>query len=117
MNELDKAARAASEAFGMSVEVAHAVADAWLVEVSASLDDETEGVPIISQEWIRPAALAYLEGLEAGARIANVRHEALVAAARIALDKLDTLTTEEFQRGCDKPAREALTEALAELEG
>ena len=61
-------------------------------------------------------ALAYLEGLEAGARIATVRYEALVGAATAMRDCIDNLTTAEFQTGGDHDAREALRAALKELE-
>lgn len=38
--------------------------------------------------------------------------EALAALARSALEVLDNLTTEEFSKGGDRPARQALVELL-----
>ncbi|MBU8871357.1 MAG: hypothetical protein KOO60_10885 [Gemmatimonadales bacterium] len=120
MTDLDKAARDASEALGMSIDI-QTESDEDLspvgIDVFAAIDSEEGEMPVLTRMLdSRHEALALLEGLEVGARIANVRHGALVKAARGAYEAFMTLTSDEFSCGGDKPAREALTAALKELE-
>lgn len=64
-------------------------------------------------------AAATRAGIEAGERSAQAeiaRLRAVAAAARALLDKIDNMTTEEFERGREKAEREALRAALAKGE-
>lgn len=42
------------------------------------------------------------------------QRDALLAAAKLALNTLDNITSEEFSRGGDRPARDALNAAIAQ---
>lgn len=112
MTDLDKAAAEASKTLGLSVEHPRF----GVVEVYDSLDSPAGSMPIESFTGMPCDTLAYMQGLEAGARIANVRHAPLVKAAR---SRLDTITV--FADGLVVKAGDdylaPLTEALAELEG
>ena len=117
---LDKAAREASGFLGLNV-VVHKPQDAISADCTRyTVELLTTSKPVKSM-GIRPflgelQAFTYLEGLVDGARVERERHRPLVEAGRLSLDLLMDLTTDEFKLGADKPAREALTEALAELE-
>ena len=72
-DELTRAAATASEALGMRVEVlAHDTIDTpmrWRIRICPSLDDKSGGLPMENRIVSERTALAYLEGLETGARI------------------------------------------------
>lgn len=106
-NELETAARAASEATGLSVET-QTESDEPLspvgVDVYTAIDSEENGWPAATRQFEDYAtALAYLEGLEAGARIANTRHAALVAAAIALGDVLPREGSSIWTWGMDEP--------------
>ena len=85
-DELTRAAAEASEALGMSVELVGPgpPAGEWIVE---AWGEDAMGMPAL-QEHLRSdhAALAYLDGLETGARIQRERYGALVEAVKMAVD-------------------------------
>lgn len=73
--------------------------------------------------WIpseKGGAYAYPLGTDPDIATANAALIAaspeLLAAAKLALDILDNITSKEFQRGGDKPARDALRSAIAAAE-
>ncbi len=129
-NELEQAAREASEALGMSVEVTEVVINqptiyhrglGYLVEVHAPLDSDTAG-PVNGPGHELPyhIALAYLEGLECGARVVRVKHEALrERASEVCAIYHDgaTASTADGRELERFETRRRLAAALAELEG
>ena len=113
-NELERAASAASEATGLDVQVSHSgrlSAPSILIEL---WDGGASGFacPVEQRDVLPVEALAYLEGLECGARIQKERYAALVGAARSLAD--------EHNNGHFAPAdgnhATALAEALSQLE-
>ena len=82
--ELTRAAQAASDATGLDVQVARSgIVKLWNLEIFDAIDGQDGEAPVLRPTCLTErAALAYLEGLEAGARIANVRHEPLVKLVR-----------------------------------
>jgi hypothetical protein len=86
------------------------------VEVYDAIDSEAGEQPIEQTENLtRRATLAYLHGLECGARIQNVRHAALVATATECIYDLERHVKHQGP-GPDKRLA-ALREALSQLEG
>ena len=89
-DELTRAAAQASKALGMSVEWRYVPSPSpvtWTgslmqVEVYDAMDSNAGEQPIESCQWTDDtAALAYLEGLECGARIVRERHARLRRSA------------------------------------
>ena len=79
----------------------------YSVEVYDNIDGEYPDGPVIDTGLlVEPAALAYLEGLEAGARIATVRHAELVDCMRAMLDPMG----ECIKRQVVEQSRQALAE-------
>ena len=133
--ELDKAAEEASEALGMSVELGRTEHTGGLcypaVVIWPPMDGADGDQPTENRAFETDAApLAYLEGLEAGARIQRERHadmqDALLStisdlavlrdAAQAFLTRIENITTAEFQVGGEKAERYALAAALKDLE-
>ena len=82
MNDaLTKAATEASDVLGMSVEITYIVAGQYVVGLYPPIDGPENGLPVEERELFAPAALAYLEGLETGARIQRERYAELLEAA------------------------------------
>ena len=77
---LTRAANDASEALGLHVEAYEEGRNAYLVHVYAPLD-EGEEMPVIQRGGDHRSTLAYLEGLECGARIMRERHARLRRSA------------------------------------
>ena len=81
---LTRAANAASETLGMSVEVLEGDPDVPLynIEVWDAMDTPTaDGPAVLIAGRTDTSALAYLEGLETGARIVRERHARLRRSA------------------------------------
>lgn len=115
------AVRDAREATGMDVQLeSHSPDGQWThydLTIYSPNPGEALSMPTVQRDGLsHQEVLAYLSGLEAGARIQRERHVALVEAGALALETLNSLTSDQFQRGADKPARTALTAALADLE-
>ena len=123
-DELTRAAKDASEATGLEVLlIDHDCTDEYGCPMySVEVWDNTpapvpDGPAITQAELVQPAALAYLEGLEAGARIQKERHAPLVEAARATLETRSDL----YDKCCVLPhsvhiCHDALREALSQLE-
>ena len=117
---LKEAAEAASAATGLDVQILeeweHLAPGKYLLEAYAPIDSDDGQGPVLYETFLTEAeTLALLRGLEAGARIATVRHEALGNAANDAL--LNVVYDEASGRWMlGRKECDALSEALAELE-
>ena len=113
--ELTRAAADASEATGLEVGAAK-IDGLWTVRVWPPLDSEEGGMPIDAREGLGfAAALAYLNGLETGARIQRERYAELRKAAHECVWDLERYV-KTHGPGPDKRLN-TLAKALSELEG
>ena len=122
---LTRAAKDASVALGLEVSLAHSgrfSAPTILVELWSPLDSNDGGQPIEQRDVLPVDALAYLEGLEAGARTQKQRHAVLVFLVESVLNwwtqaKVPLRQEALIVPNGEQTIGEALTEALSQLEG
>ena len=124
--ELARATEDASNAVGMTVEFVNWAPDRWTIELFGPIDGPDGEQPIEQSHFDQRAeALAYLNGLETGGRIARERYGELREAALHALADVNTDLASMSKAGLPTgdlqdhlvSISDALSTALSNLEG
>ena len=116
---LTRAANAAAEALGMSVEVVRVgVYQVPRIEICGPIDSPENGQPLDGGIDFHKdtSALAYLKGLETGARLMRERYADVVGNARALLNTVEASNGDEVVPLAIGLCIIAIREALANLE-